>query len=92
MQSRSIIHDDVKWSNVLYVKDSNSICDLGLSSIVKYAKVEVCAMEYAPAPGDDFSNTDKSIGREIIALCISRCFAVLTLTGVCRKRLETSYI
>lgn len=73
MQSRSIIHADIKCSNILYNHEDNTvcICDLGLSSIVKYAKVDVCAVEYAPAPGTKSSNGNKVIGRDMFALCIT---------------------
>ena len=70
MQSRGIIHADIKPSNILYDPDTKKccVCDLGLSSVGKYAKVDSCPMEYTPAPG---IVSGKTIGRDMFALCIS---------------------
>jgi serine/threonine protein kinase len=68
MQSRGIIHSDIKPTNILFSEETQSatLCDLGLSSIVKYAKVKKGCHEYIPKTG-----SNKHIGYDMFALCLT---------------------
>jgi serine/threonine protein kinase len=48
LYDRGIIHADFKWSNLLYNPTTGEcvLCDLGLSSVMKYAQVHRACREY----------------------------------------------
>lgn len=73
MQSRGIIHADIKSSNILYdsVEKSACVCDLGLSSIGKYAKFAFRCFEYSSASDPDHKNRESVVGRDMFALCVT---------------------
>lgn len=72
LQLRGIIHADIKTNNILYNPRNHRacLCDLGLSSIVKYAKVSATCKEIKPSSDTVSSKGRKVIGCDMFALCI----------------------
>lgn len=85
MQSRGVIHADIKYSNILFDDKTGKIClcDLGLSGIVKYAKVHATCPEYSPSPQTKSSKGIRVIGHDMFSLCVTMCqlFCNLKIKG-----------
>lgn len=68
LHKAGILHSDLKISNILV--DTNSfdacICDLGLSSLIKYARIGQTAPKYRPKGKPQFTH-----GHDMFGLCMS---------------------
>lgn len=75
MQSRGVIHADIKYSNILFDHKTGKVClcDLGLSGIIKYAKVHATCLEYSPSPETKSSKGTRVIGHDMFSLCVAMC-------------------
>lgn len=66
MQSRQVLHSDLKLSNILVNLNNHSACitDMGLTSLISYAKIHNTATTYRPV------KPKHTIGHDIFSLCI----------------------
>ena len=67
LQSRGILHSDLKSSNILVNSDFTSacVCDLGLSSLTLYAKILQTALAYRP------NNAVPTAGHDMFGMCVT---------------------
>lgn len=72
LQLRGIIHADIKINNILYNPKGNRacLCDLGISSIIKYANINAACKEIQPSNNTLSTSGERVIGRDMFALCM----------------------